>query len=99
LEKPQFKICKNRLKLVLENKNYKTANRKDYLAEKKKAYLPARPISPAQESAQPNLPIWEYIAEGVVVSYLAPSSSVAPGMSSIPVDAPDEGRRPPAPIK
>jgi hypothetical protein len=88
------------LKLVLENKNYKTAKRKDYLAEKKeKAYLPARPISPAQELAQPNLPIRKYTAEGAVVSYLVSSSSVAPGMSFVPVDAPDESRRPPSPIK
>jgi hypothetical protein len=61
--------------------------------------MPARPISPAQELAQPNLPTRKYTAEGAVVSYLASSSSVAPGMSSVPVDAPDESRRPPSPIK
>jgi hypothetical protein len=34
-----------------------------------------------------------------VVSYLEASSSVAPGTPSIPVDAPDEGRRPSSSIK
>jgi hypothetical protein len=38
---PQFKICKNELKLVLENKNYKTENiyKKERNRKRERPYL------------------------------------------------------------
>jgi hypothetical protein len=41
LKKSQYKICKNRLKLVLENRNLKTENRKG-IRKKGKNVLPDR---------------------------------------------------------
>jgi hypothetical protein len=52
LEKPQFKISKNRLKLVLENKNYKTENRKEINKKKKETASGPQPNrhSPSDQS-------------------------------------------------